>query len=123
MRMELGMKKIILALAVSAMLSGCVMKSTAHAGKDFDETKISQIVSKQTTEADLLRLMGEPVKKEIVSDNEVKWTYEYVTSNAAVRMFSTKPKVDVSKKVLEVLIRDGVVVNHAYTNPGTTTYK
>ncbi|HAV2293267.1 hypothetical protein [Enterobacter cloacae] len=117
------MKKIILALAVSAMLSGCVMKSTAHAGKDFDETKISQIVSKQTTEADLLRLMGEPVKKEIVSDNEVKWTYEYVTSNAAVRMFSTKPKVDVSKKVLEVLIRDGVVVNHAYTNPGTTTYK
>lgn len=53
----------------------------------------------------------------------MKWVYEYVTSNAAVRVFSMKPKVDVTKKTLEVLIRDGVVVNHALTNPGKTQYK
>ncbi|CAI9399347.1 hypothetical protein [Lelliottia sp. T2.26D-8] len=117
------MKKIILAVLVTTLLSGCVFRSTSHAGKDFDETKATQIVSNKTTEADLLRIMGEPVKKDIVSDHEVKWVYEYVTSNAAVRMFSTKPKVDVTKKALEVLIRDGVVVNHAFTNPGTTVYR
>ncbi|RKQ38405.1 membrane lipoprotein lipid attachment site-containing protein [Enterobacter sp. R1(2018)] len=117
------MKKILLALVITTMLSGCVYRSTAHAGKDFDETKSSQIVSGKTTEADMLRLLGEPIKKDVVSDHEVKWVYEYVTSNAAVRVFSMKPKVDVTKKTLEVLMRDGVVVNHALTNPGKTQYK
>lgn len=117
------MKKIIFAIMIATVLSGCVYRSTAHAGKDFDETKATQIVSNKTTDADLIRLLGEPVKKEVVSDHEVKWVYEYVTSNAAVRMFSAKPKVDVTKKTLEILVRDGVVVNHALTNPGTTSYK
>ncbi|MGB2538208.1 hypothetical protein [Hafnia paralvei] len=117
------MKKILLAVMMSALLSGCVYKSTAHAGKDFDETKVTQIVASKTTESDLLHLMGEPVKKEVVSANEVKWIYEYVTSTAAVRVFSANPKVDVTKKALEVLVKDGVVVNYALTNPGTTNYK
>ena len=118
------MKKLsLLVLVVSAMLlSGCVYRSTAHSGRDFDETKATQIVSAKTTEADLIRLLGEPVKKEIVSDHEVKWIYEYVTSNAAVRVFSARPKVDVTRKTLEILLRDGIVVNHALTNPGTTKY-
>lgn len=63
------------------------------------------------------------MKKEVVSETDVKWIYEYVTSNAAVRVFSFKPKVDVTKKTLEVLVRNGVVVNYALTNPGKTQYK
>lgn len=117
------MKKIILVVIVSALLSGCVFRSTAHSGKDFDETKAPQIIAKKTTESDLLRIMGEPQRKEVVNDHEVKWVYEYVTSNAAVRMFSAKPKVDVTKKVLEVLVSNGVVVNQALSIPGTTSYR
>lgn len=117
------MKKIIMVLCLAISVSGCVFKSTAHNGRDFDESKATQIVSSKTKESDLLRLLGEPVRKEVVGDHEVKWIYEYVTSNAAVRMFSAKPKVDVTKKTLEILLRDGVVVNHALSNPGTINYK
>ncbi|EMZ5812248.1 hypothetical protein ACSPJ8_002440 [Klebsiella aerogenes] len=117
------MKKLILLIFIGSVLSGCVYRSTAHSGRDFDETKATQIVPGKTTEADLIKNIGEPMKKEIVGDHEVKWIYEYVTSNAAVRVFSAKPKVDVTKKTLEVLIRDGVVVNSALSNPGTTQYR
>ena len=117
------MKKFALVLVIAALASGCVYRSTAHSGRDFDETKSSQIVSGKTTEADLVRLLGEPVKKEVVSETEVKWIYEYVTSSAAVRVFSANPKVDVKKKTLEALVRNGVVVNFALTNPGPTNYR
>lgn len=117
------MKNIVIASIIALLLSGCVYRSTAHAGKDFDETKATQLVSGRTTDNQLIALLGEPVKKEIVNDHEVKWIYEYVTSTAAVKVFNPNPKVDVSKKALEVLLRDGVVVNHALTNPGTTQYR
>jgi len=116
-------KKILFVVVLSVLVSGCVFRSTAHSGRDFDENKATQIVAGKTTQGDLLSLMGEPVKKDVINEHDVKWVYEYVTSNAAVRMFSTKPQVDVTKKTLEVLIRDGVVVNQALTNPGKTSYK
>lgn len=118
----MDIKKLVLIVFLSLMVSGCVFRSTAHSGKDFDETKAAQIIAGKTTESQLISMLGEPVKKEVVSDHEVKWVYEYVTSNAAVRMFSVKPKVDVTKKTLEVLMRDGIAVNHALTNPGMTQY-
>lgn len=117
------MNKLLIASLITILLSGCVYRSTAHAGKDFDETKATQLVSGKTTDSQLVALLGEPFKKEIVNDHEVKWIYEYVTSTAAVQAFNPNPKVDVSKKALEVLLRDGVVVNHALTNPGTTQYR
>jgi hypothetical protein len=117
------MKKIAFVLIIACITSGCVYRSTAHSGRDFDENKSTQIVSGKTTQNDLVGLLGEPMKKEVVSETDVKWIYEYVTSNAAVRVFSFKPKVDVTKKTLEVLVRNGVVVNYALTNPGKTQYK
>lgn len=117
------MKKITLVLIIACITSGCVYRSTAHSGRDFDENKSSQIVAGKTTEGDLIRILGEPVKKDVMNDHDVKWVYEYVTSTAAVRVFSVKPKVDVTKKTLEVLVRNGVVVNHALTNPGVTQYR
>lgn len=117
------MKRILFVLLLSVLVSGCVYRSTAHSGRDFDESKSTQIEAGKTTQSQLLSLMGEPIKKDVINEHDVKWIYEYVTSNAAVRVFSTKPQVDVTKKTLEVLLRDGVVVNQALTNPGKTTYK
>ncbi|WP_061799244.1 hypothetical protein [Serratia ficaria] len=117
------MKKIILALLMASVLSGCVYRSTAEAGKDFDQTKISNIQKGKTTETDLLYSLGEPVKKEVISADETKWIYEKITSTAAIRVFSTKPKVDTKRKALEVLMKNGVVTNYAFTDNATSNYK
>ncbi|MFK3840137.1 hypothetical protein [Serratia sp. NPDC087055] len=117
------MKKVIFAIIISSLLSGCVYRSTAGAGKDFDQTKISSIQKGKTTESDLLSSLGEPVKKEVVSADETKWIYEKITSTAAVRVFSTKPKIDTKRKALEVLIKNGVVTNYAFTDNATSNYK
>ncbi|WP_159565909.1 hypothetical protein [Budvicia diplopodorum] len=113
------MKKLLLVVACVSAISGCVYRSTVQAGKDFDHNQISKIVKGETTEGQLASLFGQPVKKEVVSGNEVKWIYEKVESTAAVRMFSAKPKVDTKRKALEVLIKDGKVINYAFTD--TTT--
>lgn len=117
------MKKVIFAIIIASMLSGCVYRSTAEAGNDFDQAKISSIQKGKTTESDLLSYLGEPVKKEVVSADETKWIYEKVTSTAAVRIFSTKPKIDTKRKALEVLIKNGVVTNYAFTDNATSNYK
>ncbi|HEJ7888738.1 TPA: hypothetical protein SMI07_000732 [Serratia liquefaciens] len=117
------MKKVILAVLMASVLSGCVYRSTAEAGKDFDQTKISSIQKGKTTESDLLSSLGEPVKKEVVSAEETKWIYEKVTSTAAVKVFSTKPRIDTKRKALEVLLKNGVVTNYAFTDNATSNYK
>jgi len=67
------MKKFALVLIIYCVASGCVYRSTAHSGRNFDESKSSQIITGKTTEGDLIRLLGEPMKKDIVNDHDVKW--------------------------------------------------
>ncbi|WP_411555747.1 hypothetical protein ACLIN0_11745 [Pantoea agglomerans] len=114
------MKKLAIALSIMILASGCVQKSTAHSGKDFDETKASQLVSGKTTDSQLVSIFGEPVRKQVVNDHEVKWIYEYVTSTTTGKTLSSNAEVDENTKILEVLVRDGVVVNHGFTNLGPT---
>jgi outer membrane protein assembly factor BamE (lipoprotein component of BamABCDE complex) len=100
------------------VLSGCsTMTDHATSGRDFDETKISQIKKRTTTADAIVALYGEPDTKQIVSDNQVMWHYTYLTTEHKTHSGMFIPTVDTTtgyKKNLDVLLQDDVVVNFTY---------
>ncbi len=113
------MKDSITSLALACLLlAGCAtanQKTTT--GRDFDETKISQIKKGATKADDVVALYGEPDRKEIFSTTDVMWHYTY-TSKATrthTAMFSgTEVTVTGFQKKLDVLLQNDVVMNFTY---------
>ncbi len=112
------MRKLIMVLAVIAgiFISGC---ATSHysTGRDFDSSKIAQIVKGKTTDKELETLMGNPFSKNIVSASSESWHYLFtdVTAKAKSYVFSTTVDTNGIQKKLDVLIESGVVTNYTYT--------
>jgi hypothetical protein len=52
------------------------------AGKDFDATKVSQIVKGKTTSNDLLAMFGTPYSKQPKDNDEEMWVYSYAEATA-----------------------------------------
>ena len=71
-------------------------------------------------------MFGEPFLKTVVSANEEKWMYIYTSGSAKAQSYIVTMKVETtaSQKTLDILLRDGVVVNYAYNegqNPSNIT--
>ena len=114
-----------LALTAALLLTGCASSSYNY-GKDFEVHNISKIEKGQTTSKDLVSMFGEPFLKTVVSANEEKWMYIYTSGSAKAQSYIVTMKVETtaSQKTLDILLRDGVVVNYAYNegqNPSNIT--
>jgi outer membrane protein assembly factor BamE (lipoprotein component of BamABCDE complex) len=104
-----------IALAVALALTGCATASFTM-GDQFDTVAVDMIEDGKTTTSDLLRWFGEPYTKSVVSDTDQKWiwTYSDMKTSATSFIVTTTSKTEGVRKTLDVLVRNGVVVNHAY---------
>ncbi len=107
----------IIVAMFTVMVLSCAIKHYS-VGKDFDETLIPRIEKNRTTQEELLAMFGEPYVKSILSEQEQKWLYHYESGSLKAQSFVliTKVKTIASrKKVLKVLLRDGIVVDYSFT--------
>ncbi len=111
---------LILGLAFS--LAGCATASYS-VGKDFSSSDVQKIVKGETTSQELITLFGEPFTKTVISDEDEKWVYTYSrgVSEAQSYVITMKVKTTSESKTLDVLVRNGVVINFAY-NEGSAPY-
>jgi len=98
----------------------------ASAGNNFDDSKISQIKKGETTEADLVKLFGEPQNRSINSESGLTLTWIYSEAKvkgesfipyAGAFMGGTRSKT----KTLSVILADNKVSSFTYTGGGAET--
>ena len=77
---------------------------------------MDQIAKGETTATNLVELFGEPFSKTVVSGNEEKWIYTYQSGTASAQSYlvTMKTKTEGSMKTLDILLKDGTVVNYTY---------
>jgi hypothetical protein len=109
--MRLG--NCIVCFALMILVSNCAT-STFTSGKDFDSTKVAQIVKGKTTSDDLLNTFGPPFMKTVISANEEKWMYSFTKGQVEANGFTMDTKAIGTMKTLDVLLKDGVVTNYSY---------
>jgi|LGVF01.1.fsa_nt_gb outer membrane protein assembly factor BamE (lipoprotein component of BamABCDE complex) len=102
-------------LSIFVVLSGCATSSYST-GRDFDSSSVNQIIKGETTKADLLQMLGQPFSKTVISENEEKWIYMYSSGTAKAQSYFFTMKVESTgqQKMLDILLRDGIVTNYTY---------
>ncbi|MCK4828373.1 hypothetical protein KA005_72255 [bacterium] len=102
-------------LSIFVVLSGCATSSYST-GRDFDSSSVNQIIKGETTRADLLQMLGRPFSKTVMSENEEKWIYMYSSGTAKAQSYFFTMKVESTgrQKMLDILLRDGIVTNYTY---------
>ena len=102
-------------LSIFFVLSGCATSSYST-GRDFDSSSVNQIIKGETTKADLLQMLGQPFSKTVISENEEKWIYMYSSGTAKAQSYFFTMKVESTgqQKMLDILLRDGIVTNYTY---------
>ena len=102
-------------LSIFFVLSGCATSSYST-GRDFDSSLVNQIIKGETTRADLLQMLGQPFSKTVMSENEEKWIYMYSSGTAKAQSYVFTMKVESTgrQKMLDILLRDGIVTNYTY---------
>jgi len=111
---------LVLGLFLAVAVTGCATSSYS-VGRDFSGANVSKIVKGKTTTADLIQLFGEPFSKTVVSETEEKWLYTHHAGTASAQsyVFTTKVQTTGYQKTLDILVKNGVVTNFAFTEgPG-----
>jgi outer membrane protein assembly factor BamE (lipoprotein component of BamABCDE complex) len=111
-----SLQKVILTLVILMPLSGCVYKSNVDYGNQFTSEQVNQIKKKVTTKSELLKILGEPAIKSVISETGEKWIYSYTGGSASSQAFTMKTTSDISTHMLDILIENDVVINFAETN-------
>ena len=120
------MKRLALTCIIAvAALTGCAT-STYTMGNDFASANVASIVKGTTTEADLLRMFGQPYTKSVLSDTQSLWVYMHLagTAHAQAMLLSTSVQSTSTTKQLEVFMTNGIVTNYTFTDSplsGNTT--
>ena len=96
--------------------SGCTYTSNVNYGTSFSSEQVSKIVKGKTTADELILIFGEPAIKSVISENEVKWIYSHTGGSASAQAFTMKTHNDIKTQTLDILVRDGIVINFAETN-------
>lgn len=110
------MKKLFALVILGSALSGCA-QSSYSVGSDFSSQQVSNIENGKTTTEQLILWFGNPYSKAVISASQVKWMYLYNagTVEAQSYVFSADIKQEGTQKVLDILVENGVVVNHTYS--------
>jgi outer membrane protein assembly factor BamE (lipoprotein component of BamABCDE complex) len=114
------MKQILL-IALVLGLAGCTYTNEMKTGTPFDSYKVVQIQKGKTTEQNLVTMFGQPTTKAVLNEHDMKWIYSYTDGSASAQMFTAKTTSNFTMHMLDILIRDGVVINYAETNSPINT--
>ena len=119
--MKLTILTSIVALLI--LITGCA--STSYTvGKSFSSENVAKIIKGKTTSTQLVQLFGQPYTKSVISANEEKWIYMHTsgTSSAQSYVFTMDVKTTGTQKTLDILLKDDVVINYAFTEGPVPTY-
>lgn len=115
------MKRLTLAVVavISLVVVGCAIPTSSYSvGKNFPSENVNKIAKGKTTVNELIQMFGEPFSKTVVSESEEKWIYTYSSGTASVQrgVLSANVQTTGQRKMLDVLIKNGVVTNFTYTD-------
>lgn len=109
--------RLYILIFLLAMICSCA-KSSYTVGKDFPTVYVKEIERGSTTSSELLGMFGEPFSKTVISEHEEKWIYMYSSATSKAQSYVVTIHVETVsvRKVLDILLKDGVVVNFTFTN-------
>lgn len=110
------MKKLIGFLFIVIFLSGCTYTATSETGASINQDKVLLIQKGKTTEQEIQLMFGEPITKVVINDTDTKWIYQHIVSTASSQMYTGKTSQALSNEVLDILFRNGIVVNFSNTS-------
>ena len=120
------MKKLFPFLSCILCFVALLAASCASVGNNFDESKLSQIKKGETTDADLMKLFGEPESRTMNSENALILTWMYSEARvkgesfipyAGAFMGGSRSKV----KTLTATLTNSIVASYTYSGGGTET--
>src|SRR6266567_7253821 len=111
--------KLITAVVLAGLLIGC-----ASMGRNFDESKVSQIKKSETTEAELVQMFGAPEHRTLNSEGQTILTWMYSQSNVKGQSFIPfagpfMGGTDTKMKSLNVTLLNDKVVSFSSTGGAT----
>lgn len=108
------MKYPFLFALILFFIFGCAT-ANYNLGKDFDQTKTSQIIKDKSTKDEIAKLFGQPYSKNVTSEKETwKYFYQQITSSAQSFLVTTV-KTNTQVKSLDVVFENGIVKDYSYT--------
>lgn len=110
------MKKILAFLFMAIFLSACTYTATNETGSPIDQNKVLLIQKGKTTEQEIKSMFGEPMTKVVINDTDTKWIYQHIISTASSQMYTGKTNQTLNNSILDILFRNGVVVNFSNTD-------
>ncbi|HBM2965389.1 hypothetical protein [Klebsiella michiganensis] len=108
-------KFAILVPLLCLVMLGCTYTNQYESGSQISVENVNRIVKGKTTEAELIGMFGQPFSKAVISATEAKWIYTHNAVSASAQAFTMKTTSSAEMTTLDILLKDGVVVNYAYT--------
>lgn len=110
------MKKFaILVPLLCLVMLGCTYSNQYESGSQISVENVNRIVKGKTTEAELISMFGQPFSKTVISATETKWIYTHNAVSASAQAFTMKTTSNAEMTTLDILLKDDIVVNYAYT--------
>lgn len=108
--------QFFLLIIASIVLVACTTNSSHTTGSPIDHSKVEQIVKEETTATEIKQWFGNPMNVAVVGENSEKWIYTHSVTDAAstTAPFFMSTKADNKQEILDILIKDGVVVNYTF---------
>lgn len=108
--------KHLLPILIALVIAACAT-SEFNYGRDFPTANVPKIEHGITTKEQMVSYFGEPFQKSVIGTSQEKWIYMYTSGKSKAQSYIVTMKVEStgSSKMLDVLIENGVVVNHTFT--------
>ena len=94
-----------------------IIAACSTAGRRFDTTLVGDIKKGETSGVKIKEWFGEPLRKEMGPNGDV-WHYTYQKSNITPLTICLRPlgmfELDVYSTKLDVVVKEGIVVDYAY---------
>jgi outer membrane protein assembly factor BamE (lipoprotein component of BamABCDE complex) len=114
------MKRIFWSLLCILALNGCYYTLQSTQGAKVSSAQIQEIKLGKSTEADLLKLLGPPTKKEHTLSGNERLTYLYTRTESLTFIggYVAKGILDREQEEgFEVILRNGIVQSYRYLKP------
>jgi outer membrane protein assembly factor BamE (lipoprotein component of BamABCDE complex) len=115
-----AMKRIFCSLLCILALNGCYYTLQSIQGAKVSSAQIQEIKLGKSTEADLLKLLGPPTKKEHTLSGNERLTYLSTRTESLTFIggYVAKGVLDREQQEgFEVILRDGIVQSYRYLKP------
>ncbi|MFH0912755.1 MAG: hypothetical protein V1884_00510 [Candidatus Omnitrophota bacterium] len=111
------MKKVILLMITSLLLVGCMTISSKLGEKEIDPQLIAKIQLNKTTKSEIIEWFGNPHSISTTATGQEIYKYIFMETKSKVTPipFNTKMAVDTKYQELNVIFKDGIVIDYTST--------